>query len=506
MASWTRYLVASVLALAVLGVALFALGGGFSGGVEEETLTVYCAAGILPPVEQAAERYEQEVGVKVRLESGNSGHLLGQIKLHRRGDLYIPADDSFVERGRREGLLDESVDLAKMHLVLGVNPEHADEIRSLDDLFKPGVKYGLAAPDAGAGKVTAEALQRAGVWDRVRRGAKTIKLTVTDVAEDAKLGTLDAAFVWDATARQRGLSVVELPELEGAVVSVPAAVLTASKHPAAALRFARYLAAPDRGGQAFAENQYEVVGGDAWAVRPRIVLFAGTVNRPAIRDTLAAFERREGVDIVTVYQGCGSLQGQMRTGSIPDAYLACDISYEPPVPGMSPRPSVVSEMDLVIVTKPGNPKGIRTLADLARPGIKVEVSDPGVTSMGGVTRRLLAEAGLEDRVDKVVIGAPGDVLVSHVRTINGLDAAIAYATNAMEAVEENQVAIVPIDHPDAKAVQAFWKNERADYPQLVGRLLAALETAKSEQRYEAAGFRPLWIGKQSPESPSARRR
>lgn len=492
MPMWTKYIVASVIVLAVLGVGLFALGGGFASGPEKETLTVYVAAGIMPPVEQAARRYEREEGVKVRLESGNSGHLLGQIKLHGRGDLYIPADDSFVERGRKEGLLAESLPLAKMRLVLGVNPERAGDIRTLDDLLKPGVKYGLAAPDAGAGKETAKALERAGVWDRVRTGAKTIKLTVTDVAEDAKMGTLDAAFVWDATARQRGLTVVELPELEGTAVTVPAAVLSVSKHPDAALRFARYLAAPDRGGSAFRDNQYEVVGGDTWAVRPRIVLFAGTVNRPAIRDTLAAFQKREGVDIVTVYQGCGSLQGQMRTGSIPDAYLACDISYEPPVDGMSPRPAVVSEMDLVIVTKPGNPKNIRTLADLARLGIKVEVSDAKVTSMGGVTQRLLAEAGLEDRIDKVVIAAPGDVLVGHVRTINGLDAAIAYATNAMEAVRDNQVSVVPIDHPDAKAVQAFWRNERADYPQLVGRLLTALKTAESESRYKAAGFRPLW--------------
>ncbi|MEE8171243.1 MAG: hypothetical protein V3T70_11915, partial [Phycisphaerae bacterium] len=40
------------------------------------TLTLYCAAGIRPPVEAAARRYFDEFGVRVAIQYGGSGTLL----------------------------------------------------------------------------------------------------------------------------------------------------------------------------------------------------------------------------------------------------------------------------------------------------------------------------------------------------------------------------------------------------------------------------------------------
>jgi molybdate transport system substrate-binding protein len=73
---------------------------------------------------------------------------------------------------------------------------------------------------------------------------------VTDVANDLKLGTVDAGIVWDAMLRQReyeGLERVPVPELEAREARVEAVVLTCSNQPEAAQEFARFLAAPDGG-------------------------------------------------------------------------------------------------------------------------------------------------------------------------------------------------------------------------------------------------------------------
>ena len=53
----------------------------------------------------------------------------------------------------------------------------------------------------------------------------------------------------------------------------------------------------------------------------------GAMLQPALRETLAAFADREGVELDLVYNGCGILVAQMRSGRIPDAYFACDQSF-----------------------------------------------------------------------------------------------------------------------------------------------------------------------------------
>ena len=59
-------------------------------------LVVHCAAGLTKPVTELARQYEKEFGVPIRLQLGGSGAL--EISLDvAGGDLYIPADYSYIE-------------------------------------------------------------------------------------------------------------------------------------------------------------------------------------------------------------------------------------------------------------------------------------------------------------------------------------------------------------------------------------------------------------------------
>src|SRR5215203_6107104 len=69
-----------------------------------EPLVVYCAAGIRVPVEAVAREYEAAYGVPVQLQYGGSQTLLAGIEVSRRGDLYVPADDSYLQAARDKGL------------------------------------------------------------------------------------------------------------------------------------------------------------------------------------------------------------------------------------------------------------------------------------------------------------------------------------------------------------------------------------------------------------------
>lgn len=275
-----------------------------------------------------------------------------------------------------------------------------------------------------------------------------------------------------------------------ATETVTAAILQSSRQPSAALRFARYLAAKDRGLRHFAAAGYSPAEGDAWAKTPEIVFFSGAVNRVAVEDAIRAFEEREGCRVIRVYNGCGILVAQMKAGGRPDAYLTCDETFLPPVADLFEGDFVrMSETDIVIVTRKGNPKNIRSLRDLARPGLRIGVTNPEQSTLGALTQRMLENAGIKDNVmaNVVTMTPTADMLLNETRT-GALDASVVYIANANKAQEH--VDICPLDLPGSVAVQTFSAAKNTKYRQLVGRLLAALRTAEQNDRYKAAGFRP----------------
>src|SRR5262249_10393789 len=164
-------------------------------------------------------------------------------------DLYLPADDSYTRLAQEKELLAEVFPLAEMKAVLLVRPGNPKKVTTWDDLLREGVKLGQANPDAAAiGKLTRDRLRPNGLWEPLKARTAIFQGTVNEVANAVKTGSLDAGIVWDAVAFQYPeFAVVRLPELEGVTARVELAVLKRSTQPTAALRFARYVAAKDKG-------------------------------------------------------------------------------------------------------------------------------------------------------------------------------------------------------------------------------------------------------------------
>jgi molybdenum ABC transporter molybdate-binding protein len=485
---WLLFL-GSIGALAVLVGLLFWL------PAEQTTsgtrpLVVYCAAGLKAPVETIAKKYEQQYGVQVQLQFGGSQTLLANVEVSRLGDLYLPADDSYLVVARDKKLVAETIPAAEMNAVLAVAKGNPRKITSLDDLLKGDMRLAQANPDAAAiGKLTRAALVKSGHWEQVEKHTKVFKPTVNDVAADVQLGTVDAAFVWDSLVRQiPDLEAVDLPELADAQARMGIGVLTSCNQPAAALRFARYLTASDMGLPEFEKNHFTPVEGDPWSEAPEVRLSSGAMLRPAIEETIAAFEQREGVRVTRKYNGCGILVAEMKTGAVPDAYFACDSSFMRQVHDLFLDSADISKNELVILTKKGNPYGIKSLADLGKPGLKIGIGHEQQCAMGALTQQTLVEGGYQSQVMKnVAVQSPtGDMLVNQLRT-GSLDAVIAYLSNAAAAGDE-LTAIRIVGIPCAIAIQPVAISKECRQKQLTSRLLTAIRSAESRERFESYGF------------------
>jgi molybdenum ABC transporter molybdate-binding protein len=454
-------------------------------------LVVYCAAAVKPPVEKIARDYEREFGIPVQLQFGPSQTLLTNAETSNVGDLFIPADDSYIDLAKQKSLTAEIIPLAKMTLILAVpkgNPKH---IASLDDVLKPGVRLAQANPDAAAvGKVTRDLLSKTNRWDPIAKKTLVFTGTVNDVANDIKIGAVDAGFIWDAMLPQYpDLQSVPVGQFASATSLVDAAVLRASRQPTAALRFARYLGARDKGLKTFTEEGYQVVEGDAWSTNPTLNLFAGAMLRPAIEETIGRFEQREGCRVNRVYNGCGILVGEMKKGigPMPDAYFSCDSSFMTQVKDLFLDSADVSTNQLVILVPKGNPHGIHSLKDLGKPGIRLGVGHEKQCALGALTATTLEHAGLRDPVRKNVVAesATGDLLVNQLRT-GSLDAVIAYISNATNSADK--LDAMTIDVPCAIATQPIAVSKASANKQMASRLMSAIESEESKRLFLASGF------------------
>jgi molybdate transport system substrate-binding protein len=233
------------------------MGRGVAAG--GEPLRVYCAASQKVPVDEVARQYERENAVPVQLVYGGSETLLAGIELSGRGDIYIPADDSYLEIARKKHLVADVIPITRMTAVIAVRQGNPKGIHALNDLLRPDVVLVQANPDMAAiGKLTRAMLEKAGRWDEFRKHTKVLKPTVNDVANDLTVGTVDAGIVWDATVRQYPkLEMVRVPELDSVTAHVSVGVLRTSTQPEAARRFGAYLADPDKGLRVFVKNGFE---------------------------------------------------------------------------------------------------------------------------------------------------------------------------------------------------------------------------------------------------------
>lgn len=224
----------------------------------DRSLMVYCAAGVKAPLDEAVRAFEKKTGIEILTEYAGSNTLLSGAEASRRGDLFIAADESYIDLGRKKGVIGQAIPLASIRPVLAVKVGNPRGIHSLNDLLRPGMKLAQANPDAAAiGKVTRGVLVRAGWWDKLLPHTAVFTGTVADVGNAVKLGTVDAGIVWDSTIRQTtGLEGIDLPVFSGVHSQIVAGVLTFSQRPDVAMQFARFLSSAGGGRESFIRRGY----------------------------------------------------------------------------------------------------------------------------------------------------------------------------------------------------------------------------------------------------------
>ncbi len=491
----------SVALLAGLIAALYWTRDSGIAGSTDVPLEVYCAEAMRLPMEAIAAEYEAEFKQKVVLKPGPSQHILTQLELAKKGDLFLPADDSYIRQAKKKNLIDEVMSVARMNAVVIVSPKCQTEIKTWADFLAQGSKIGLANPEATAiGKITREQLQASGLWDALEQRKPTSLGTVNEVGNSvASVGSSHVGIVWDAVAqplqvKKPDLKIVKLKELESVSARVQIAVTKYSTQPANARRFVDFIRNKDKGGKHLKKQGYsEITEAEATDQRRELVVYAGSMLRPALEESLDAFEKRENVRITRVYNGCGILVSQMKGGHEPDLYFACDTSFMLQVKDQFEPSTNVSNNQLMIVVKKGNPKQVSTLEDLGKKLLRVGIGHEHQCALGALTKETFIRSKVYDQVIKnVVVQSPtGDFLVNQLR-IGALDVVVAYRSNLLDpktGQNYQELEGTPITGiPCATPSQPVAVGKSSAHPEMSRKLMEFLQTVESRDRFERLGF------------------
>ncbi len=251
--------------LAAAGLTLaFGLFSGFqalrSARTEGSPLLFHVAASLKAPAEQIAAAFHRETGMRVELSLGGSQTLLANIEITKLGDLFLPADDSYLVLAKEKGLVHEALPIGRQTAVLAVPKGNPRRIQSLNAESLSTVRLSQASPDTAAiGKLLRAATEASGLWQTLSNRTVVFKPTVVDAANDLKLGAVDGAFVWDSMEHQYpDLEFVRLSELNTVNANIAVAVLSGSRQPEAARRFAHFIVS-EQGRKKFVNNGFKGV-------------------------------------------------------------------------------------------------------------------------------------------------------------------------------------------------------------------------------------------------------
>lgn len=164
----------------------------------------------------------------------------------------------------------------------------------------------------------------------------------------------------------------------------------------------------------------------------------------------------------------GTLATQIEQGAPADAFASADTANMDKLSTaglVSGEPVVFARNELVIVTKPGNPKDIEGLADLPEAGV---VALCGIeVPCGKYAAEVLQKAEVQIPEDRVTRGQDAKATIGAV-TRGDADAAIVYVTDAKAADDE----VTTVEIPEAQ-------NTIATYPIAVLRDAGNPDTAEA---------------------------
>ncbi len=136
-----------------------------------------------------------------------------------------------------------------------------------------------------------------------------------------------------------------------------------------------------------------------------ILVYAGAGLKAPMEEIGALYSNKTGITVHYTYGGSGVLISQMNLSRQGDAFVpGSTVEFATAKnQGLVNSSQLVAYHVPVIAVQKGNPKGIKTIQDFARPGLKVALGDANATAIGKAGTKMFAKYNITADVEKNVV-------------------------------------------------------------------------------------------------------
>ena len=217
-------------------------------------LVVFTAASLTGATKTIGSSYTSAYpGQKVVFNLAGTQTLKTQIEAGAYSDVFISASNSYTNTLKSEGyFVDGTVHPLALNYVIVILPaSNPGNIKSLEDLAKPGKKIALAAKEVPVGAATDGAIGKLANstygkdWkDALYTNVVTYETSEPAVATKVSLGEVDAGIVYESTyaAAPKGTIIgITIPKSDNYLQTYSIAILKESRNQAIAADFEQYM-------------------------------------------------------------------------------------------------------------------------------------------------------------------------------------------------------------------------------------------------------------------------
>ena len=232
-----------VAAMFLACVFLSSCGGG------DDRLLVFAASSLTDSMQELAETYKEQTGVRVDLSFGASNRLVQQVSRGAPADVLITAGAQPIDRLENQGLVVKGSrrPLLTNRLVLVTRSDTSEGISSLEELAGTAGMLAIADPElAPAGRYAKEGLVYLGLWEGLQ-SRLVFGANVRTTLGYVESGNVAVALVYrtDAAVSQNARVVDTLAEETHSPIVYPVVVLVSSDKQQEASAFIEFLASEE---------------------------------------------------------------------------------------------------------------------------------------------------------------------------------------------------------------------------------------------------------------------
>jgi len=213
--------------------------------------------------------------------------------------------------------------------------------------------------------------------------------------------------------------------------------------------------------------------------QPTLLLYCGAGIRPPVAEIVDEFSRQHDVHVECNYAGSELLIASIQLTGQGDLFMPGDVFYvdQAKEEGLITASKTVCYFIPVILVQKGNPKNIRSLADLARDDVTLGLGDPKGCAIGHNCSKMFEKNGIpEEELHVPFRSLTVNELGTQIK-LGQLDAVIVWDAVAAYFADSGDVVAIPAEQNVTSTV-AVGQLSCSEHPELAGQLLDFITSDK----------------------------